>query len=212
MPIDLIPKGIEEYCLTHSDSESELYGRLTEETYAKQDMPQMLSGPLVGNLLQLLVRLTKASRVLDIGTFTGYSALKMAEAAGDGGVVYTCENKRERIEFAGRYFREAPWGTRIKVVEGPALESMKSLISPFDVVFIDAEKVNYLNYYRRALESVRIGGIIALDNTLWSGRVMDPEDESTQLIADTNDFIQNDDRVHNVLLPIRDGVMIAYKK
>lgn len=210
--MDFIPHEIEEYAISHTEPESNLYRRLTEETYAREDTPQMLSGPLVGNFLQLLVRLTGARRVLDIGTFTGYSALKLAEAVPPGGKVYTCEIEKDHIERARKFFQEAPWGDRIEILEGPALESVRKLNPPFDVVFIDADKPNYSNYYKRAVDLLRSGGVVVLDNALWSGRVLKPEDDWSRAIAETNELILRDSKVSSLLIPVRDGLMVAFKK
>ncbi|MFQ6616728.1 MAG: O-methyltransferase [Fidelibacterota bacterium] len=210
--MDFLPREIVDYAIAHTEPESDLYRRLTEETYQREETPQMLSGPLVGSFLQLLVRLTGARKALDVGTFTGYSALKLAEAVARGGKVVSCEIDRDRIERARRFFHQAPWGDRIEVLEGPALKSIRALKPPFDVVFIDADKLNYVNYYNRAVELLRPGGVVVLDNCLWSGRVLNPEDEQSRAIADTNDLIHRDDRVINLLVPIRDGLMVAYKK
>jgi len=210
--MQFIPKDIEEYCILHSDEEPEIYQRLTEETYSTMAIPQMLSGPLVGNFLQLVIRLTKAKKALDIGTFTGYSALKIAEAMDGDGVVYTFDLKSDHVKFAKRYFAEVSCGSRINMLEGEALELLKTIKSSIDVAFIDADKENYLNYYKRCMELLMPGGVILLDNALWSGRALEPEDPSSRGVAETNDFIQSDERVNNVLLPIRDGVMVAQKK
>ncbi|MFQ6675602.1 MAG: O-methyltransferase [Fidelibacterota bacterium] len=210
--MDFLPREIERYAVEHTEPEPELYRRLTEETYAREESPQMLSGPLVGTFLQLLVRLTGGRRALDIGTFTGYSALKLAEAVAPGGRVYTCEIDRRRIERARKFFQEAPWGDRIEILEGPALASIQSLKPPFDVIFIDADKPNYLEYYKRAVRLAKTGGVVVLDNSLWSGRVLEPGDDRSRAISRTNDFIHRDERVINLLVPIRDGLMVAYKK
>ncbi len=207
--MDFLPKEIEEYSLAHSAEESELFQNLTRETYDKEDIPRMLSGPMVGNVLQLLVRLIDPKLVLDIGTFTGYSALKIAEAMPDGGIVKTYDI--EERELAVKFIADALFGNRIELKIGPALESLSNLNDSVDLVFIDADKTNYLNYYNRSLELLRQGGLIVLDNMLWSGEVLQPKDEDSKAIAETNAFIQSDDRVINQLLPIRDGLMIVQK-
>lgn len=207
--MDFLPKEIEEYSLAHSAEESEFFQNLTRETYEKEDVPRMLSGPMVGNVLQLLVRLMHPKLVLDIGTFTGYSALKMAEAMPDGGTVKTCDI--EERELAVKFIADAPFGNRIEMKIGPALESLEEINGSVDLVFIDADKTNYLNYYNRSMELLRQGGIIVLDNMLWSGDVLQPKDDDSMALAETNAFIQSDDRVVNQLLPIRDGLMIVQK-
>ncbi len=210
--MEFLPKEIEDYCRRHSQDELEIYRELTAETYESCQIPQMLSGPMVGAILQFFVRLTQARRVLEVGMFTGYSALKMAEALDRSGELLTCEIDPSHISIAKNYFQKVPWGKRITVLEGTALESLANLEPSFDLVFIDADKINYLNYYKRAVELIRSGGIIVLDNALWSGRVIMPEDDGSRTKAETNDFIQKDDRVWNVLLPIRDGLMVVQKK
>ena len=210
--MEFLPKEIEDYCRLHSQDEPEIYRQLTAETYESCQIPQMLSGPMVGTILQFFVRLTQARRVLEVGMFTGYSALKMAEALDRSGELLTCEIDPSHISIAKNYFQKVPWGKRITVLEGTALESLANLEPSFDLVFIDADKINYLNYYKRAVELIRSGGIIVLDNALWSGRVIMPEDDGSRTIAETNDFIQKDDSVWNVLLPIRDGLMVVQKK
>ena len=210
--MEFLPKEIEDYCRRHSQDELEIYRELTAETYESCQIPQMLSGPMVGTILQFFVRLTQARRVLEVGMFTGYSALKMAEALDGSGELLTCEIDPDHITIGRNYFQKVPWGKRITVLEGTALESLANLEPSFDLVFIDADKINYLNYYKRAVELIRSGGIIVLDNALWSGRVIMPEDDGSRTIAETNDFIQKDDRVWNVLLPIRDGLMVVQKK
>lgn len=210
--LKFLPEEIDNYCLRHSQDELEIYRKLTSETYSSCERPQMLSGPIVGTILQFLVRLSQARRVLEVGMFTGYSALKMAEALEEGGEVLSCEIDPANIAIARHYFDQVHWGKQITVLEGPALDSLANLALPIDLVFIDADKANYLNYYKRAIELTRPEGIIILDNALWSGRVIEPEDDATQAIAKTNKFIQEDNRVWNVLLPIRDGLMVVQKK
>jgi caffeoyl-CoA O-methyltransferase len=210
--MEFLPKEIEDYCRRHSQDELEIYRELTAETYESCQIPQMLSGPMVGAILQFFVRLTQARRVLEVGMFTGYSALKMAEGLDGSGELLTCEIDPDHITIGRNYFQKVTWGKRITVLEGTALESLANLEPSFDLVFIDADKINYLNYYKRAVELIWSGGIIVLDNALWSGRVIMPEDDGSRTIAETNDFIQKDDRVWNVLLPIRDGLMVVQKK
>lgn len=210
--LEFLPKELEDYCQAHSGSESAIYRELTLETFAKCEHPQMLSGPIVGAVLQLLVRLVHAENILEIGTFTGYSTLKMAEAQEPGGKVVTCEIDQNSISIARYYFEKVTWGKKITILKGPALQSIADLSSPLDLIFIDADKVNYLNYYQKAIELIRSGGIIILDNALWSGRVVNPEDEATLAIARTNEVIQKDERVWNILLPVRDGLMLVQKK
>lgn len=210
--MDFLPREIRDYAIDHTEPESDVYRRLTEKTYHGEQMPEMLSGPLVGNFLQILVRLTGAQRALDIGMFTGYSALKLAEALPPDGKVFTCEIDRERVRRAREFFQRVPWGNRIKILEGPALESVRALEPPFEIIFIDADKQAYLDYYRRAVELLTPGGVVVLDNALYSGRVLNPENESSRAIAETNEYILQDPRVFSLLMPIRDGLMVAHKR
>lgn len=207
--MDFIPKDIEEYCLDHSDRDSKFYGRLVEETNATEEILRMLSGPMVGNVLQLFVRLLKAKLAVDVGTFTGYSALKMAEVMESGGEVITIDVEENKL--AEKYFENASWGDRIHKVHVPAAEALNTIEGPADLIFIDADKGNYPLYYEKAVELVRPGGLILLDNTLWSGRVLNPDDVESKALAETNDLIQKDDRVLNQLLPIRDGLTVAFR-
>lgn len=207
--MEFLPKDIEAYCLAHSASESDLFQRLSDETYQKEEVPKMLSGPMVGNILQLFVRVLKPKLILDIGTFTGYSALKMAEALQDGGRVKTFDIEERGITAA--FIAEAPYGDKIECIIGPALESLENIQESADLIFIDADKPNYMNYYNRSMNLLNSGGIIILDNMLWSGDVLRPADEDSKALAKTNAFIQADDRVANQLLPVRDGLMIAQK-
>jgi caffeoyl-CoA O-methyltransferase len=172
----------------------------------------MMVGPLEGALLKLLVRLTAAKRVLEIGMFTGYSALAMAEALPEDGRLITCDVNPATTEIARRYFAESAHGHKIEIKLGPARETLKALKGPFDLCFIDADKGSYNDYYDRAIDLVRQGGLIVLDNMLRGGRVLSPRDQDARTVAALNDRIQKDERVENVLLPIRDGVMLAYRR
>lgn len=202
---------IETYAENHTRALSHLHGRLWKETHQKTDNPGMMVGPLEGALLRLLVRLTAAKRVLEIGMFTGYSALAMAEALPDDGQLITCDVNPVTTEIARRYFAESAHGHKIEIKLGPAMETLKKLTGPFDLCFIDADKQSYSGYYDRAVDLVREGGLIVLDNMLRGGRVLSPRDQDSQAVAALNDRIQKDKRVENVLLPIRDGIMLAYR-
>jgi caffeoyl-CoA O-methyltransferase len=160
----------------------------------------------------MLVRLTVARRVLEIGMFTGYSALMMAEGLPEDGRLITCDVDPKAELIARRYFAESPHGHKIEVRMGPALETVASLAEPIDMVFIDADKENYVNYYEACFPLVRPGGLIVADNVLWSGRVLDPQDEATRAIVAFNTRVQQDPRVENVCLTIRDGIMLAWKR
>ena len=203
---------IEDYAERHSRALSDLHGRLWKETHQKTDNPGMMVGPLEGALLKLLVRLTAAKRVLEIGMFTGYSALAMAEALPEDGRLITCDVNPATTEIARRYFAESAHGHKIEIKLGPARETLKALKGPFDLCFIDADKGSYNDYYDRAIDLVRQGGLIVLDNVLRGGRVLSPRDQDARTVAALNDRIQKDERVENVLLPIRDGIMLAYRR
>lgn len=170
--------------------------------------PQMLTGTIEGRFLELLVFGTGAKRVLEIGTFTGYSALSMAAALPEGGHIHTCDIEPKHVEVAQRYIDESPHADKITIHLGPALDSLERLEGEFDLVFIDADKENYANYYEAVLPRLSERGLIAIDNTLWSGKVLDPQDEDSRAIAELNDKLAADERVVAVQLTIRDGVTL----
>ncbi len=210
--ITLVDEKIEAYAADHTRAQPELLNRLARETQASMKDPQMLTGRLEGGFLRLMVRAFQARRIVEIGMYTGYSALSMAEALPDDGKLITCEVNSEAEAIARRYFRESPHGDKIEIRMGPALQTLEKLEGPFDFAFIDADKENYPSYYELCLERLRPGGAIAVDNVLWSGRVLDPQDEETRAIATLNERVSKDDRVDHVLLTIRDGVMLVIKK
>jgi caffeoyl-CoA O-methyltransferase len=207
---DIVPPEIDEYAATHSASESEVCKLIREETYRTQDYPQMVVGPLEGAFLKVMALAVGARRVLEIGTFTGYSALAMAEVLPDGGTVLTCEIDPGSAAFARRFWEKSPHGKKIEVRVGPALETLRGLTGPYDLIFIDADKSNYVNYYRRALELLAPTGVILIDNVLWSGRVVKAHnpDPSTLAIQELNRVVAYDTRVTAVLLTLRDGVFV----
>ena len=210
--MDFIDEKIEQYAFDHTSEEGELLRRLEKETYEKLEIPQMTTGRIEARLLKLLARLVGAQRILEIGTFAGYSALSMAEALPEDGTLVTCDEDPVAIAFAKKYFSESRHGKKIKQMEGPALESIKKLTGSFDMAFIDADKINYSNYYEAILPMIRPGGLIAVDNVLWSGRVLDPQDESDRAIHQFNERVVKDQRVESVLLTVRDGLNCHYKK
>jgi len=207
-----LSEKIEEYSERHTRELSDLHQRLWQETHEKTSSPGMMVGTIEGALLRLLVRLTAAKRVLEIGMFTGYSALAMAEALPEDGQLITCDVNPGTSEIARRYFASSPHGYKIEIKLGPATETLKNLQGPFDLCFIDADKQGYGAYYDACIDLVRRGGLIVLDNMLQSGRVLNPADPASRIIAALNDRIQRDQRVENVLLPIRDGIMLAYRR
>ncbi len=207
-----LSEKIEEYSERHTRELSDLHQRLWQETHEKTSSPGMMVGTIEGALLRLLVRLTAAKRVLEIGMFTGYSALAMAAALPEDGQLITCDVNPGTSEIARRYFASSPHGYKIEIKLGPATETLKNLQGPFDLCFIDADKQGYGAYYDACIDLVRRGGLIVLDNMLQSGRVLNPADPASRIIAALNDRIQRDERVENVLLPIRDGIMLAYRR
>ncbi len=209
---EITPPPIERYAERHSSPEKALYRELARVTREKTEIPQMQVGHLEGSFLRLLVKATRAKRVLEIGTFTGYSALCMAEGLSPGGGLITCDIDEKTTAIAREFWRKSPHGKKIRLRLGPALETIKKLKGPFDLAFIDADKENYLNYWRVCLPKVRRGGLILVDNVLWSGRVLRPKDSSDRAIARFNEIVLRDRRVELVMLAIRDGVTLARKK
>lgn len=213
MPIEIRPKGLEDYAVAHTTPLPPLLVELTEETHKEfAAMAGMLSGHLEGTLLQMLVASLRAKRVLEIGMFTGFSAQMMAAALPHDGTLITCDINAKSIAFAQQYFARSPHGHKIDVRAGPALETLKTLEGPFDFVFIDADKPNYTNYYEASLPLLADTGLMAIDNVLWSGRVLDPREENDHAIVAFNAHVQADDRVTNVILTVRDGIMLVRKR
>ncbi len=208
----LVEQSIEDYAEAHTTAPTDLLRRLAAETKATMSAPQMLTGTIEGRFLELLVFGTGARRVLEIGTFTGYSAISMAAALPPGGQIDTCDIEPRHAEVAQRYIDESPYADRITIHLGPALETIASLEGEFDLVFIDADKGNYANYYEAVLPRLSERGLIAIDNTLWSGRVLDPQDADSKAIAALNDLIAADERVVAVQLTIRDGVTLIRRR
>lgn len=212
MTLTLVPEQIEAYAEAHTEPPAPIFEELRKETYAKMGMPQMQVGRIEGSFLRLLVRISRAKRVLEIGTFTGYSALMMAEGLPDDGELITCDVDPNAEAMAKRYFAKSPHGKKIQIRMGPALETIKTLKGLFDMVFIDADKENYPEYYDAVLPLLRKGGLLVADNVLWSGRVLNPQQESDRAIVAFNDKLAKDSRVEKVLLTVRDGMMLALKK
>lgn len=206
----LVSAEIEAYAQAHSMTESALCRALREETIRRMEFPQMVVGPLEGAFLKMMTQVVQATRVLEIGMFTGYSALCFAEALPPEGTVITCEIDEESASLARRYFAQSTQGKKIEIRMGPALDTMRSLTGPFDVIFIDADKTNYVNYYRLALDLIAPAGVILIDNVLWDGEVLKqpPPDERTAAIQELNRVVASDSRVTAVLLTLRDGVLM----
>jgi caffeoyl-CoA O-methyltransferase len=207
---DVVPAEIDDYAEAHTTPPTDLLDRLAEETKATLSAPQMLTGAVEGRFLQFLVYATGARRILELGTFSGYSSISMAAALPPGGRIDTCEISEEHAAVANRYIAEAGYDDRITVHMGPGLETVASLEGEFDFVFIDADKENYVNYYEAVLPRLSPHGLIAADNTLWSGRVLDDSDDSegTEAIRAFNEHVIADERVVSVMLTVRDGITL----
>ena len=205
----LVPEEVERYVEEHTTAHPELLERLAEETRTTLRAPQMLTGPVEGRLLQFLAFAARARRVLELGTYSGYSALSLADGLPADAEIHTCEIDEEHAEVARRYIAESPYEGRIHVHLGPALETIETLGGEWDLAFIDADKETYPDYYEAVLPRLAEHGIIAVDNTLAGGRVVAPgDDERARLIADFNDHVMRDDRSICVMLTIRDGVTL----
>jgi caffeoyl-CoA O-methyltransferase len=210
----LVLPEIEAYAETHSAPESETCRALREETYRTMELPQMVVGPLEGAFLKMMAQLVRAKHVLEVGMFTGYSALCFAEVLPEDGRVITCEIDAVPAALARKYFAKSPHGRKIEIRMGPALETVREFAGPFDLIFIDADKVHYVDYYRRALELIAPTGVILIDNVLWSGDVLlqPPPDRSTAVIQELNRLVASDQRVSAVLVTIRDGVLVIHPR
>lgn len=209
----IVAPEIEAYAQAHSMEESAICRALREETYRLMESPQMIVGPLEGAFLKMAVQLVGARRVLEVGMFTGYSALCFAEALPADGTVITCEVDEESAALARQYFARSPNGKKIEIRMGPALDTMRDLDGPFDLIFVDADKKNYLNYFRRALDLLSSNGVILIDNVLWSGEVLKlpPPDDTTAVIQELNQMISINPSVSAVLVTIRDGILVVRK-
>jgi caffeoyl-CoA O-methyltransferase len=209
----IVSDEIEHYAAAHTTPLSPLLDELVRETCARfADRAQMLCGQVEGQFLQMLVATSGARRVLEIGTFTGFSALMMAGGLPAGGELITLELSADHAEFARGYFGRSEHGGKIRLIEGKALDSLKTLPGPFDFAFIDADKTSYPAYYKAVVPLLSPGGLIAVDNALREGEVLDPKDDSARATAELNDTVTADDRVENVMLTVRDGIMLVRKK
>ena len=211
--MNITEPSLEAYAEAHTEPLPPLLLELIEETkrqFGKR--ATMLSGQLEGSLLQALVAVGRARRVLEIGMFAGFSAQMMAAALPDDGRLITCDIDPKAIALAKQYFARSPHGHKIEVREGPALETIKTLDGPFDLVFIDADKGNYTSYYEAVLPLLAPDGVIAVDNVLWSGRVLDPTEQDDRAIVAFNKHVQADERVVAVMVPIRDGLTLIRRK
>jgi caffeoyl-CoA O-methyltransferase len=212
--VDIVPEPIERYAEEHTTPAEPLLAELAQETRETLESPQMLTGTVEGRFLELLVYASGARRVLELGTYSGYSSLSMAAGLAPGGRIDTCELDENRVAVARRYIERSPYADRIQIHLGPALETIGRLEGDYDFVFIDADKPNYVNYYEAVLPRLSERGVIAADNTLWSGRVIDDRDdeEGTQAIKAFNEHVKSDPRVSSVMLTVRDGVTLIRPK
>jgi caffeoyl-CoA O-methyltransferase len=206
LPLDL--DALQAYVEEHTTPLEPLLDELFEATHASLSAPQMLSGRVNGRLLRLLVALKRPRLVLEIGTYSGYSALAMAPALPPGGRIVTCEVSEQHAQFARSWFARSPHGERIELRQGPALDTIAGLDGPFDLVFIDADKDGYVDYYEATVPKLAPDGLMVADNTLRSGRVLDPDDEGGRVMAAFNDHVHADARTENVLLSVRDGITL----
>tara|TARA_B100001250_G_scaffold351627_1_gene323891 strand:- start:938 stop:1537 length:600 start_codon:yes stop_codon:yes gene_type:complete len=199
--------------MDHTTDELDIYNKVRDHTQNNEEYPQMLSEKIVGTFLQTLIRISRTKKVLEIGTFTGYSALKMAEALPKDGELYTCELAGHLADTAQSFFNMVDFGKKISIYRGNALDNIEKIESEsLDLTFIDADKINYPNYYAISITKTRKGGIIVLDNMLWSGTVLNPKDPSSIALRETAEIISNDNRVDHLLVPIRDGLMLCIKR
>lgn len=210
--LTLVPETIEAYAADHTTAEDALLSELARETRSEMEWYVMQVGRIEGTFLRMLVQLSSARRVVELGMFTGYSALMMAAGLPEDGKLITCDVDPKAEAMAKKYFARSPHGKKIEVRMGPGLETLKSLQEPIDLAFIDADKENYGNYYEELVRLLRPGGLIVADNTLWSGKVLEPREASDRAICAFNDRVKADSRVEHVLLTIRDGMMLVRKK
>jgi caffeoyl-CoA O-methyltransferase len=203
--------AIADYTMAHTTADTALLKELQQIASEKLSLPDMICGPQVGQLLKTLVKTGNCKRVLEIGTFVGYSAISMADAMSEGEVI-TLEIEEEYAAISKPYFRREPYKNIIKQIMGPALDSLDSLEGPFDLVFIDADKTAYQEYYKKCLPLLGENGVMIFDNVLWSGEVVDPQSKEAKAIHGLNKMVHDDDAVLNLLLPLRDGVLIVVKK
>ena len=207
-----LSQDLEDYIEQHSEYEPELLAQLNKETYQKILLPRMLSGHFQGRVLSMLSKLIRPENILEIGTYTGYSGLCLCEGMQENGQLHTIDIKEELVDFQRKYFNKSPWGNQIVQHLGEAVAIIPNLDLKFDLVFIDADKENYINYFNMIVPKMNKGGIILSDNVLWSGKVVLPlekNDLSTKILLEYNIQLKNDPRVETVLLPIRDGLTVS---
>lgn len=213
--MEFISDELDKYVCSHSENEPDYLRDLNRKTHVEVLQPRMLSGHFQGRVLSMISHMIQPKRILEIGTYTGYSALCLAEGLTENGLLITIDVNEELEEMVASFVEKAGAENKIKHIIGDAMEIIPSLDEEFDIVFIDADKRNYINYYNLVFDKIKKGGYIIADNVLWSGKVLedyDQLDKSTQIIMDYNKLVHEDNRVQEVLLPIRDGLMIARKK
>ena len=210
-----IPEALDNYVVSHSEDEPELLQQLHRETYQKILQPRMLSGHFQGRILSMISKLVSPKNILEIGTYTGYSALCLAEGMLSDGALHTIDMNEELIDFQRKYFNKSDYGHQIHQHLGSALDIIPELNTMFDLIFIDADKENYTNYFHLIIDKMNTGGIILSDNVLWSGKVLDStfkkDDTATPALIEYNALLKEDPRIETVLLPIRDGLTISRK-
>ena len=207
-----ISEDLEDYVANHSQAEPELLAKLNKETYQKIMQPRMLSGHFQGRVLSMLSKIIRPKHILEIGTYTGYAALCLAEGLAENGTLDTIDIEEELVDFQKKYFDASPWKDQIFQHLGDAVTIIPTLNKKFDLVFIDADKENYINYFNLIVPMMNKGGIILSDNVLWSGKVLEevhPNDISTKVLLEFNKLVNEDQRVETVLLPIRDGLTVS---
>ena len=211
---DIVNNKIEDYIRKNSSKEPEILKDLNKETHLKVLNPRMLSGHIQGRFLSIITKLIKPKKILEIGTYTGYSAICMAEGLIEKGIIHTIDINEELVSIQNKYFAKSKCNNSIIQHVGDARSIIKSINEKFDLVFLDADKENYIEYYELVIEKVKKGGLIIADNVLWTGKVVEPkkdDDELTQYLIDFNKMINEDDRVENIILPLRDGLNIILK-
>lgn len=208
----IVPPEIEAYSAAHTEALHPVYEALREVTYERTSAPQMQVGHLEGRFLKLIVQLVGARRAVEIGTFTGYSALCLAEGMADDGELFTLDVNAETTALARAHWEQVPWGRKITSVLGPAIESLATLDGPFDLAFLDADKESYVAYWEALVPKMRPGGVIVADNVLWSGNVLDPREVTDHAIVRFNRHAAADPRVEKVMLTVRDGLLLARVK
>ncbi len=213
--MNFLPEKIDAYAIAHSEDEPALLRELSKETWQKVLNPAMLSEHYQGRILSLLSKLIQPKSILELGTYTGYSALCLAEGLSEDGILHTIDHNEELYDFQRKYFKKSPFSSQIKQYTGKALKIIPTIETTYDLVFIDADKSNYSNYFKMIIDRMNVGGIIISDNVLWYGKVVenaDPKDADTKALIAYNSLLKEDSRIETVLLPIRDGLTISRVK